>query len=280
MNAFSIKRMRVKPSFIVIAGLAAIFAAARPVAAEDCTAPAETRMVRLAGLDRHGDLVLADGTNLRLAGLAPRQDETERERFSAALQQWLGRDFQLAALGGADRWGRAPARLLLTGAAEEVPGHDLAALLLAAGAALHLPEPGLAGCNALWRAAESGALAKAVADRAVSATPATNLALAGLPVVDGHDPAAMKAQAGRIAVVEGRIAAVGERAQRTYLNFTRRRGAGGSVVLSRSLWRELQRGGWTASALTGKRVRVRGVIEGRDGLLIAIETRAALEMVD
>jgi hypothetical protein len=51
-------------------------------------------------------------------------------------------------------------------------------------------------------------------------------------------------------------------------------------VLSRALWRELQSVGWTASALTGKRVRVRGVIEGRDGLLVTIETRAALEMVD
>jgi hypothetical protein len=273
--------MRVKPSFIVLAGLAAIFAAPRPASAEDCVAPAETREVRLTGLDRHGDLVLADSTLLRLAGLAPRQGETERERFSAMLQPWLGRDFELAVLGTADRWGRAPARLLLPdGPAGDIAGRDLSALLLAAGAALHLPEPGLGGCNALWRAAESGSLAKTAANRAVSATPATNLAFAGLPVIDGHDPAAMRAQAGRIAVVEGRIAAVGERAQRTYLNFTRRRGAGGSIVLSRSLWRELQRTGWTASALTGKRVRVRGVIEGRDGLLIAIESRAALEMVD
>ncbi|WP_186420234.1 hypothetical protein [Bosea sp. CS1GBMeth4] len=90
----------------------------------------------------------------------------------------------------------------------------------------------------------------------------------------------MRAQAGRIVVVEGRIAAVGERAQRTYLNFERRPGAGGSIVLSRVLWRELQRGGWTASALTGKRVRVRGVIEGRDGLLVEAEARSALEMID
>ena len=273
--------MRVKPSFIVLAGLAAIFAAPAPYAAEGCDAPAETRLVRIAGLDRHGDLALADGTVLRLAGLAPRQDQAERERLSTALQAWLGKDLSLAALGSADRWGRTPARLLLSdGPAGDVAGRDLAALLLAAGAALHLPEAGLAGCNALWRAAEAGTVAKAIHNGAVSATPGANLASVGIPVVDGHDPAAMRAQAGRIAVVEGRIAAVGERTQRTYLNFTRRRGAGGSVVLSRSLWRELQRAGWTASALTGKRVRVRGVIEGRDGLLIAIETRAALEMVD
>lgn len=273
--------MRVKPSFIVLAGLAAIFAAPRHSAAESCDAPAETREVQLTGLDRHGDLTLADGMVIRLAGLAPRQDETERKRFSVALEPWFGRGFDVVVLGNADRWGRVPARLLVpAGSIGELAGRDLTGLLLAAGAARRLAETGLGGCNEYWRTAEARPAAKVASDRADSATPATNLALAGLPMVDGHDPAAMKAQAGRIAVVEGRIAAVGERAQRTYLNFTRRRGAGGSIVLSRALWRELQRGGWTASALTGKRVRVRGVIEGRDGLLIAIETRAALEMVD
>lgn len=105
-------------------------------------------------------------------------------------------------------------------------------------------------------------------------------AAVALPVIDGHDAAAMRAQAGRIVVVEGRVAAVGERAQRTYLNFERRRGTGGSIVLSRALWRELQRSGWTASSLTGKRVRIRGVVEGRDGLLIEAETRSALELID
>lgn len=122
-----------------------------------------------------------------------------------------------------------------------------------------------------------------VAGKAGSPAPAAtqgNFAAVALPVIDGHDATAMKAQAGRIVVVEGRIAAVGERAQRTYLNFERRRGAGGSIVLSRALWRDLQRSGWTASALTGKRVRIHGVIEGRDGLLIEAQTRSALELID
>lgn len=277
--------MRVKPSFIAFLALAAVLAVSRPGAAqsggETCEVPQETRDVRLAGLDRHGDLLLEDGSVIRLAGLAPRQSEAERGQLATAVRPWLGRSFRLAALGNADRWGRVPARLLVPAESPgAAAGRDLTALLLATGAVLRLPEAGLGGCNELWRAAEAGHIARTASDRAVSATPATNLAPTGLPVIDGHDPAAMRAQAGRIALVEGRIAAVGERAQRTYLNFTRRRGAGGSIVLSRALWRELQRAGWTASTLTGKRVRVRGVIEGRDGLLIAIESRAALEMID
>ena len=88
MNAFSIKRMRVKPSFIAFAGLAAIFAVRPLAASERCEPPEGSLKVRLTGLDRHGDPVLANGTVLRLAGLAPRQSETERERLSAAIQPW------------------------------------------------------------------------------------------------------------------------------------------------------------------------------------------------
>jgi hypothetical protein len=272
--------MRVKPPFAAI--LPAFFvvtaSAAMAQAADDaCATPAETELVRLAGLDRHGEPLLADGRTIRLGGLAPRQNDTERERFATQLARWHGQSFLLAPLGGADRWGRLPGRLL---AADDAPDAlagqpDLSAALLAEGAALRLPEPGLAACNEIWRKAEPRPVASGQ-----PGGPQRKHAAVALPVVDGHDAAAMRAQAGRIVVVEGRVAGVGERAQRTYLNFERRRGAGGSIVLSRALWRELQRAGWTAQALTGKRVRVRGVIEGRDGLLIEAEARSALELVD
>lgn len=271
--------MRVKPPFAVILALAAAPAWAQP-AAESCVMPEQAESVRLAGLDRHGDIRLEDGRTVRLAGLAPRQSEAEREHFAAQLERWRGSEFRLAALGAADRWGRIPARLQEAAAAGPPAKVDLTAALLAAGAGLRLPEPGLAGCNALWRAAEPRPAAAGLSQLANSATASGNFVAGALPVVDGHDPAAMRAHAGRIVVVEGRIAAVGERTQRIYLNFERRRGAGGSIVLSRPLWRELQRTGWTASSLTGKRVRVRGVVEGRDGLLVEIDSRAALEMID
>jgi hypothetical protein len=275
--------MRVKPSFTVIPAFLAIMAASSAVtrAGDDACATAEgAELVSLAGLDRHGDLLLADGRSVRLAGLAPRQNDAERERFAAQLARWHGQAFRLALLGGTDRWGRVPARLLAAEGDDALAGQpDLAAAMLAEGAALRLPEPGLAACNEVWRKAEPR-LATAGKTGVLPATAERKRDPVALPVIDGHDAAAMRAQAGRIVVVEGRVAAVGERAQRTYLNFERRRGAGGSIVLSRALWRELQRAGWTAQALTGKRVRVRGVIEGRDGLLIEAETRSALELVD
>lgn len=272
--------MQVKPSFaalLLVALLAQPPGALAQAADDACATPAAAETVRLAGLDRHGDLLLEDGRSLRLAGLAPRQSEAERERFATGIARWRGAALRLVPIGSADRWGRIPARLL---AADDIGQPDLAAALLTAGAALRLPEPGLAACNEIWRKAEPQAAAPRGARPVNSATVPGNVAADAIPVIDGHDAAAMRAQAGRIVVVEGRIAAVGERAQRTYLNFERRRGAGGSVVLSRPLWRELQRAGWTASTLAGKRVRVRGVVEGRDGLLIEPDSRAALEMID
>lgn len=275
--------MRVKPSFTAILPFLAVMAAsALPARAADdaCTTSEGIELVHLAGLDRHGDLLLADGRAIRLAGLAPRQNEAEREHFAAQLARWHGQAFRLAPLGAPDRWGRLPARLLGAEGDDALAGQpDLSAALLATGSALRLPEPGFAACNEIWRKAEPR-LAAAGKTGVLPATAERKRDAVALPVIDGHDAAAMRAQAGRIVVVEGRVAAVGERAQRTYLNFERRRGAGGSIVLSRALWRELQRGGWTASSLTGKRVRIRGVVEGRDGLLIEAETRSALELID
>lgn len=277
--------MRVKPPFAAIMTFLAVMAASAVMAqaaSDACVTPDDAELVRLAGLDRHGDLLLADGRTIRLAGLAPRQGDAERERFAAQLTRWHGQAFRLAPLGAADRWGRLPARLLAAEGTVDPPGNqpDLTAVLLAAGAALRLPEPGVAACNEIWRKAEAQQKGPGKPGSPPLAAVQGNFAALALPVVDGHDAVAMRAQAGRIVVVEGRIAAVGERAQRTYLNFERRRGAGGSIVLSRVLWRELQRGGWTAATLTGKRVRVRGVVEGRDGLLVEAETHSALELID
>lgn len=223
-------------------------------------------IVRLAGVDRDGDPVLEDGRALRLVGLAPRQDEQEASRFAAGIAGWSGRDLRLLALGGPDRWGRLPARLFSP--RDDADPLDLTEALLGARAALRLPDPALPACDprkpAPVLSAAGGLKTAATADSAL----------------DGHDIAALKAQAGRIVVLEGRIASVGERAQRTYLNFSRRRGEAASIVMSRGLWRQLQDIGWTATGLDGKRIRARGVLAGRDGLLLDVTASTALELID
>lgn len=256
--------MRVKTllATVIVPALAAIPAGAAP----GCATQAETATVRLAGVDAAGDPILADGRNLRLVGLAPRQDAAEAQRFRAALEPFRDRPLELAIAGERDRWGRWPARLYLPAEAPGGPRQDLALLLQRDSAAMPLSEPTSLGCVEAtapnWQAA-------------TSAHP--NVASIA---VDGHDLAAVKAQEGRYVRLEGRIASVGERSQRTYLNFSRRPGEAASIVLSRSLWRELKGAGWTAASLGGKRLRAYGVLAGRGGLLLEATSRAALELID
>lgn len=230
----------------------------------------EAPLVRLAGTDATGDPLLADGRTLRLVGIGPRQDPQQSARFAAALKPWAERELALVVLGEADRWGRLPARLLaLDGEAKSEP-EDLARMLLDSGAALHLPDAAHPGCSTQLRAAVA----------ALGESGAAGVPDAANPAIDGHDLAALKAQEGRFILLQGRIASVGERSQRTYINFSRRRGEAASIVLSRQLWRDLKDAGWTASGLSGKRLRARGILSGRDGLLLDVTSKLALELVD
>jgi hypothetical protein len=268
--------MPVKPLLVVVLALQLLAGAA--VASDACSELApDSPVVRLAGLDGAGDPVLADGRRLRLVGIAPRQDDAEAARFEAGIGRWRERELQLVLLGDADRWGRLPARLYgAVEAAGEAP-RELAAALLSEGAALPLPESRPARCGGGVRTART----RAQRGKAEPLPPpAMSVAAAGEVAIDGHDIAALKAQEGRLVLLQGRIASVGERAQRTYLNFSRRRGEAASIVLSKTLWREMQDGGWTATGVSGKRLRARGVLSGRDGLLLDVTSKLALELVD
>ncbi len=231
---------------------------------------AEAQAVRLAGIDAHGDPELADGRRIRLAGLAPRQNAAEAARFADALLRWRDSELKLVALGAPDRWGRLPGRLLQEPGAAGLAPVDLSAELLRAKAAWRLPEPGYPACDAVLREAETGPTPARRQSR--SAPQAGGL--------DGLDLAVLKARAGDAVILEGRVVSVGERPQRVYLNFSRRRGEGASIVIARKLWRELQDAGWTAATLKDKRIRVRGVLGGPDGLAMELSARSALELID
>lgn len=253
--------MTVKPLLLALTVLGPALPAA--FAAEPCREdPPATAPARLSGFDRAGDPLLADGRALRLVGLAPRQDAAEDARFKAGLAPFIGRELLLAVAGEKDRWGRWPARLFVA-TTPEGGRQDIGLLLQKSGAALPMPEVGAAAC------------ASDVQTKLTSASQA-------LPstAVDGHDPAAVREQEGRYVMLEGRVASVGERSQRTYLNFSRRRGEAASVVMSRKLWRELKHAGWTAAGLGGKRLRAYGVLGGRNGLLLEVTSRAAVELID
>ena len=237
--------------------------------------PAVTPTVRLAGLNATGDPVLTDGRALRLVGLAPRQDSTETARFATEIARWRDLDLMFLGSGPIDRWGRQPARLLVQSDSFETDPRDLATVLIEAGAAARLPEAAHAGCGVPTRVAEQTPKKVTAQKAAAGSRP-----LVSAGTLDGHDIAALKAHTGRLVAIEGQIASVGERAQRTYLNFSRRRAEAGSIMMSRKLWQQMQDAGWTASGLSGKRVRARGVLSGQDGLLLEVTSTLALELID
>ena len=251
--------------------LSLLLLASGPAGAQACAvAAAQGEPVQLSGVDAHGDPTLADGRALRLVGIAPRQDEDEDKRFRAGVERWRGRALTLAPLGPADRWGRLPSRLFTD--AEGGAALDINAALIAARAARAMAEPAFAPCG------QAGPRAvKPASTTPADAGPREAAAIDGL---DGHDIAALKAQAGRMVTLSGRIASVGERAQRTYLNLSRRRGEAASIVMSRRVWREMQGAGWTAARLNGRAVKAHGVLSGQDGLLLDLASASALDVID
>jgi hypothetical protein len=85
---------------------------------------------------------------------------------------------------------------------------------------------------------------------------------------------------GRFALVEGRIRSVGERAQRTYLNFGADWSKALTITISKRTWRRMLDAGLSAATLRGRRVRARGTIERWNGPTIALTAPELMEILD
>ena len=84
---------------------------------------------------------------------------------------------------------------------------------------------------------------------------------------------------GRFAIVEGVVRSVGERRDRTYLNFGRDWKDDMTVTIPKRTWTTLVERGLSAAALKGKRVRVRGVLEEWQGVAMEITAADMLEVL-
>ena len=73
---------------------------------------------------------------------------------------------------------------------------------------------------------------------------------------------------------------VGERRERTYLNFGKRWSEDTTVTIPQRVWSQLASRDLTAKTLNGRRVRVRGTVESRDGPLVEVVTPDQIELVD
>jgi len=220
--------------------------------------------VRLADVSTRGDLILQDGRVLRLAGIEDRGDEQAR----ALLSQWLtAQPIRLEPLTKmADRWGRHSVRVF----APDRRGALLSVgeALIDAGLARVEIDPLARPCLATLLKLEEEARA---AKRGLWSDPQF------MPL-SATDRAALLERRGSHVIVEGRVISVGQTRSQTFLNFGHYRSYDFAIVLDRAVQKSFDSAGIKLSALGGKDVRVRGLLDVRFGPHIQIHDSEALEM--
>jgi len=107
----------------------------------------------------------------------------------------------------------------------------------------------------------------------------------GLWASDRHGPVAasdltrLQGLIGRFALVEGVVRSVGERRERTYLNFGDDWKQDLTITIPKRTWAILSHRGLSAAALKGKRIRARGVLEEWQGVAMEIAAADVLEVL-
>jgi len=231
--------------FVLAFSLIATLPPAAP-RADECPA-GQREPVAVAFVSDRLDLRLADGRLIYFPTLEPpRASSAEPDRPKKTAAQALallqGAPLFLQPLGAADRWGRLPARLFLTGQDETVDE-----ILIGAGLAMRGADAAACAQNA--RRAEASARAAGVG---IWSDPAF-AALAADQTENFAD------RDGVLTLVEGRIISFGHAAARLYLNFG---GFGGFyATIAKRNQQSFARAGFSESRLRNRKLRLRGIVE-------------------
>jgi hypothetical protein len=212
---------------------------------------------RLKGLTAQGDLVLESGLLARLASVRLPDDPGRRDEALAWLRARAGREVRVQGGPERDRWDRIPARVVLMG---ESPLLDLAHGLVEAG--LALVDAGTADtfCYPELLALEATAREQSLGvwkdDR--------------YKPLDAEQIDRLRDRVGSFVLVEGRIRTIGERTQKTYLNFGGQWGEDFTIIVPRKTWKRMAESGLNAATLKGRRVRARGILEPWQGTSLTL----------
>lgn len=267
-----LRRARARPALLLAASIAAAPAAAapRPTAPDACRPATGDALVALAAVTDDGDVVLADGRTLRLAGLdLPRATPNSPAwpaRAGAALLAWAAAaPVTLKVLSPApDRWSRIPVLLFRAGATPFEAGEAL----LDAGLARVAPEPAAHACLEGRLATEGAARAGA---RGVWADPR-------YAVLPAADAGGLAAQAGGLALVEG-VLHLHENRGAFYLALGRDR-HGFAAVVSRRDAKLFARNGLDLRDYENTPVRLRGDLDARFGPRMRLTDPDAVESLE
>jgi len=249
-------------AFLQLAAAMLVAAVALPgrVAAEGgCELTAAGSATAVAARDGR-TLMLADGRELRLAGIEAGEDARHALQTLAG-----GRLLQLGRLGPErDRYGRVVA-YAFAGDAQE----SLQQILLEQGRARVSARVGGKACAGVLLRAEARARA---AGRGLWADP-------NFAPLSAENLARLQADRGRFALVEGKVLSVHESGATIYVNFGTHWTRDFSVTILKRLRRTFAAAGVEPKTLAGRRIRVRGWIEQRGGPIVAAAVPEQIELL-
>jgi endonuclease YncB( thermonuclease family) len=240
-------------------------AASRAKLRPGCTLEAQPD--RLQDLTPEGDLILGSGRFAKLSGIRLPDMPPYRDQALAWLRGQAGQPVLVQGKDSRDRWGRISADIRVSGAPQSL---DLGRGLVEAGLALVDPGPELAFCQP-----ELLALEAAARERRLGLW-----ADARYNPIDVDQVDRLRDRVGSFVLVEGRVRSVGEREQRTYLNFGGLWAEDFTIIVSRKTWRLMADRGLGAEALKGRWIRARGILQSWQGTALSIEMPEMIERLE
>lgn len=247
---------------LIIAALLA--AAGFAVATEQACQLAPAGSAEVAAVRDGRTLLLRDGSELRLAGIETAAGSDAQTTLGTLA---LGKTLTLMRLGPVahDRYGRLVAFAFVPDSAQ-----SLQQTLLDQGLARVSSRIGDRACADALLTSERTARA---GNRGLWGDPN----FAPLP---SDDLPRLTAQQGRFALVEGKVLSMRESGGTIYLNFGRRWTRDFSFFIAGRLRRNSAAAGTEPKSLEGRRIRVRGIIEQRNGPIIEAAAPEQIETVN
>ncbi|NVN85758.1 MAG: thermonuclease family protein [Rhodopseudomonas sp.] len=204
---------------------------------------------------------MQDGREVKLAGIEPAT--TPRDGIAALAEIVAGQEVTLRGDSDApDRYGRQLAFVLAGSEERSVQGQ-----LLSRGQALVAADVAAADCRTELLAAEARARLEKQGIWADSTV-----------IKNAENPGDILSRMGQFTLVEGRVVSVRQAGATVYLNFGRRWTRDFTVTISRRMLASFEAQGVNPKSLEGKRIRVRGWIEGRGGPRIEVRQVGQIEL--
>jgi endonuclease YncB( thermonuclease family) len=248
-------------------------AAAKPVSSTECKLTTVATGTVVSVLDGR-TLVLDDGREVRLAAIevAPPSEPAGAAAKTALEALIAGQPIELRAAGAeppveTDRYGRLFGHVFV---AKDRTDRWAAAELIARGHARVAARVGERACATALLARERAARA-------------SNLGLWADPyyvIRPADDAAAVAAERGRFAIVEGKVLSVRESGPTIYVNFGRRWTQDFTVTIAKRNESAFTSAGLEPKRLQGRRVRVRGYVEQRGGPWVEATRPEQIELAE